>query len=142
MDIDRAALMEAFLAESQDGLAGMEQALIAMEARPADQEQLTAIFRAAHTLKGSAYTMGFQATAELAHALEDLLDAVRKRRVAVTAQLVTLALRSVDVLREMLAALAAGQAEHHAQQPSLLAELRAQGGQAGNGGNGTGGPGG
>jgi two-component system, chemotaxis family, sensor kinase CheA len=126
MDIDRAALMEAFLSESQEGLAGMEQALIALESSPGDKEPLTIVFRAAHTLKGSAHTMGFTATAELAHALEDLLDAVRKRRVALTADMVTLSLRAVDVLREMLALLASDRPDHHPDQAAVRAELTAR----------------
>jgi two-component system, chemotaxis family, sensor kinase CheA len=126
MDIDRAALMEAFVSESQEGLAEMEQALIGMESRPADQAQLQVIFRAAHTLKGSAHTMGFSATAELAHVLEDLLDGVRKGRLPVTPDLVTLALRAVDVLRSLVASLAAGREEQHPQQAALRAELAAR----------------
>ena len=61
MDIDRAALMEAFLADSREGLGAMEQALIALEARPDDRSTARqAIFRAAHTLKGNASTMGLE----------------------------------------------------------------------------------
>jgi two-component system chemotaxis sensor kinase CheA len=126
MEIDRAALMEAFLAESEEGLAGMEQALIALEARPDDRDKLQVVFRAAHTLKGSASTMGFRATAEFAHTLEDLLDAVRGRRVPVTADLISLALEAVDVLREMLADLVAGRQETRPQHAVVRASLAAR----------------
>lgn len=122
--------MEAFLAESQEGLAAMEQGLIALEARPDDRERLQTIFRAAHTLKGSASTMGFRHTAEFAHTLEDLLHAVRGRRLPVTAELISLSLQAVDVLRQMLADLQGGEMqarpEHAAVRASLVALVQTQ----------------
>jgi two-component system chemotaxis sensor kinase CheA len=126
MDIDRAALMEAFLAESQEGLAAMEQSLIALEARPDDRDKIQVIFRAAHTLKGSASTMGFKGAAEFAHTLEDLLDSMRGRRLAVTTDLISLALEAVDVLRKMLTDLAAGRLEARPEHATMRATLKAR----------------
>lgn len=99
IELDRAALLQSFLDESSEGLDEMEQALLQIEARPADPEPLHVVFRIAHTLKGNAFTLGFQALGGFAHTLEDLLDKVREGAVQVTPPMVTALLRAVDALR-------------------------------------------
>ncbi len=108
MDPEFQALAEMFRAESEEGFAAMEQALLALEVRPEDEEVLASLFRAAHTLKGNAASMGFTGLSELAHALENLLDGVRARLVAVTPDLCTLLLESLDALRALLPAALGG----------------------------------
>ena len=76
MDLDRDVLLQTFLEETQENLVSMEQALVALEAHPDDDEALRAVFRGAHTIKGNAATLGFRAVAELAHAFEDVLAPV------------------------------------------------------------------
>ncbi len=98
-DLDVEALRETFLAETDEQLAAMEEALLALEDRPADAEALQTIFRAAHTLKGNAASMGSCSVAELAHALEDLLDRLRRGELAASGGVVTLLLRTVDAIR-------------------------------------------
>jgi two-component system, chemotaxis family, sensor kinase CheA len=99
MDIDREALVELFRAEADEHLLAMEDALLALEAQPGDLELLRTVFRGAHTLKGNASSLGFGALAELAHAVEDLLEPLRAGTAELTADLVTLLLREVDALR-------------------------------------------
>jgi two-component system, chemotaxis family, sensor kinase CheA len=108
IDIDREALLTTFLAEAEEIFGRMEQELVALEARPGDEELLRALFRDAHTLKGSAGLVSFDAVSDLAHDLEGVLARLRDRRLAVTDVLVTLLLRSVDVLRGAVSAAAAG----------------------------------
>jgi two-component system, chemotaxis family, sensor kinase CheA len=110
IDIDREALLTTFLAEAEEIFGRMEQELVALEARPGDEELLRALFRDAHTLKGSAGLVSFDAVSDLAHDLEGVLARLRDRRLAVTDVLVTLLLRSVDVLRGAVSAAAAGAA--------------------------------
>lgn len=102
MDIDLQPILQMFLAESEEGLSAMEEALVALESRPEDDEALGTIFRATHTLKGNASSFGFQALTEFAHVLEDVLDRLRNRELPVTPPLVTLLLQSVDALRQMV----------------------------------------
>lgn len=102
MDIDLQPILQMFLAESEEGLSAMEEALVALESRPEDDEALGTIFRVTHTLKGNASTFGFQALTEFAHVLEDVLDRLRNRQLPVTPPLVTLLLHSVDALRQMV----------------------------------------
>ena len=91
-DIDHDRILDTFLAETEEQLAEME-ALVALEAQPEDSGALQAIFRAAHTLKGNAASMGFAAVAELAHALEDLLDRLRAHTLGVSDRIITLLLQ-------------------------------------------------
>ena len=111
LEIDREALVQTFLAEAEEIFARMEQALVALEVRPGDEEVLHGLFRDAHTLKGSASLVAFDEVRDLAHDVEEVLDRLRKRTLPVSDGLVTLLLRSVDVLRGAVADASAGRAE-------------------------------
>lgn len=123
MDIDLQLVLQTFLAESEEGLSAMEQALVALESRPEDDEALGTIFRAAHTLKGNASSFGFQGVTEFAHVLEDVLDRLRNRALPVTRSLITLLLRSVDALRQMVPDAVAGIERTETTYHALLKEL-------------------
>lgn len=102
-DVDRDALVRLFFEEAEEGLVAMEQALVALEERPADTEALQTVFRVAHTLKGNASSLGFSDLAELTHGLESVLDGLRSGGVSVSREVIDMLLEAVDVLREMLA---------------------------------------
>jgi two-component system chemotaxis sensor kinase CheA len=108
-EIDREALVATFLAEAEEIFAQMEQTLVALEKAPGDDQLLNALFRAAHTVKGSSSLVAFDAVRDLAHDLEDVLERLRKRTLAVSDALVTLLLESVDVLRAAVAEAARGE---------------------------------
>ena len=108
LEIDRELLVQTFLAESAEIFVRMEQALVALERQPGDEEILRGLFRDAHTLKGSAGLVAFDGVSELAHDLEAVLDRLRKKTLGVTDVLVTLLLRSVDLLRTAVSDAAAG----------------------------------
>lgn len=108
LSIDRELLVQTFVAEAEEALAGMERDLVALEARPGDDELIHGLFRAAHTLKGSARMVSFDAVSDLAHELEALLERVRAREVAPGSPLVTLVLHAVDHLRAAVGDAAAG----------------------------------
>lgn len=96
------ALLEAFVAESDEGLREAEDALLALERRPEDAASLASVFRVVHTLKGNSGIFGFEPMTRLAHAMEDLLDRVRGGRTVVSNGTITLLLEAVDVLRGLL----------------------------------------
>jgi two-component system chemotaxis sensor kinase CheA len=100
MDLDRDILLQTFLEETQENLVQMEQALVALETRPSDDEALRAVFRGAHTIKGNAATLGFRAVADFAHLFEDVLARLREHALAPSTALTSLMLRALDVLRE------------------------------------------
>jgi two-component system chemotaxis sensor kinase CheA len=102
MELDRDALIQTFLAETEEQLGEMETALIGLEARPEDEELLATVFRVAHTLKGNCSVLDLAGPESFAHAVEGLLDRLRSGARPVTAALVTLLLAAVDALRQMV----------------------------------------
>ena len=104
MTIDMTQFYQVFFEESAEHLATMEGLLLELDVEHPDSEQLNAIFRAAHSIKGSAGTFGFTDLAETTHILENLLDRIRKQELALRADMVDAFLESGDILREMLEA--------------------------------------
>src|SRR3990170_2710981 len=123
MEIDLDAILLTFSAETEERLSAMEEALIALEAYPEDEKPLEAIFRGAHTIKGNAASLGFSPVAKFAHAFEDLLQHFRSRAVSVTQERITLLLRSVDALRQMVLEAIAGAEELRPEHSALLQQL-------------------
>jgi two-component system chemotaxis sensor kinase CheA len=101
--IDYAALREMFHAEAEEALDAMEQALLRLEAQPEDEDAVATLFRHAHTLKGNAASLRLSRLAELTHALEDVLDALRRRAIPAGDGLMSLLLEATDTLRELVA---------------------------------------
>jgi len=102
--IDMTQFHQVFFEESFEGLEVMESGLLSMDPGAADAEEINAIFRAAHSIKGGSGTFGFSDIAAFTHVMETLLDEMRDGRRQVTSEALEVLLRSVDVLREMLTA--------------------------------------
>ncbi|QIA27873.1 chemotaxis protein CheA [Thermaerobacter sp. PB12/4term] len=99
-----------FLAEGSELLDQLEAGLLDLETGQAEPGTVHAVFRAAHTLKGSAATVGLDGMAQLTHAMENRLDAWRQGQAAPAPGEISRMLAAVDSLRAMLAAVAAGDA--------------------------------
>ncbi|WP_281195536.1 chemotaxis protein CheA [Halorubrum sp. F4] len=99
MDSHRAA----FVAEAEDGITDLNNALLALEADPEDDAAMDDVFRVAHTLKGNAAAMGYEDVSSFGHALEDLLDAVRGGDREITPELMDLLFEGVDAVEAMVA---------------------------------------
>lgn len=104
MSIDMSQFYQVFFEEAGEHLATMESLLLALDIAAPDPEQLNAIFRAAHSIKGSAGTFGFTDMAEVTHILENLLDRVRKGELALRDDMIDAFLDAGDVLKVLLAA--------------------------------------
>ncbi|HXF92350.1 MAG TPA: Hpt domain-containing protein [Nitrospiraceae bacterium] len=91
-----------FAPEAQEYLEVMEGLLLRLEKSPEDAESIQHLFRTAHTLKGSAHTVGFQAIGDVAHPVEDCLGAVREGRLRMSSGLIDLILKAVDVIRALM----------------------------------------
>jgi chemosensory pili system protein ChpA (sensor histidine kinase/response regulator) len=91
-----------FAPEAAEHLETMTRALLALERSGRDEEELQSLFRAVHTLKGAAYTVGVTPVGDLAHRLEDLLVAVREARQPLTPAVVEAAFVGVDALRGLV----------------------------------------
>jgi two-component system chemotaxis sensor kinase CheA len=124
LDIDREAVLKTFVAECEESFYGAESALVALERSPDDRSLVEVVFRAMHTLKGNAFSLGFTAVSEFAHAVEDVLDGIRSGRATPTPPLVTLLLSALDALREMLPEAIAGEDALAPAHAELAARLR------------------
>ncbi len=102
MDLDLSEFKDLFAAEAQEHLDAMNAGLLVLERNPQDQAALANVFRAAHTLKGIAATMGYHDLARLAHALEDRLDVLRQGEGRLTAPLADMLFQGVDALRTLV----------------------------------------
>ncbi|WP_323677441.1 Hpt domain-containing protein [Halorubellus sp. PRR65] len=91
-----------FVQEGEENVTELNNALLELEHEPGDEEAMDRIFRMAHTLKGNAGAMGFEEASDLAHAIEDLLDAVRAGQMAVSADLMDDVFDAVDEFETML----------------------------------------
>lgn len=106
--IDMAEVLQTFIAESQELLQQMEQALLDIEQNPDDPDTLNAIFRAAHTIKGSAGLFGFDLIVAFTHVAESVLDRVRSGELPIDGTLSALLLEAGDHLAGLIAQLDAG----------------------------------
>jgi two-component system, chemotaxis family, sensor kinase CheA len=126
MKIDLTRFRVAFFQEAAEHLDKMEAALLALESGPKDPEQLNAIFRAAHSIKGASGTFGFEDVTRFTHALEDLLDRMRRGEVEPSAERIELLLRACDMLRTILAAAETNGPAPNEMEPLLAAITVAQ----------------
>ena len=102
MSIDMSQFYQVFFDETAEHLTSMESLLLAFDPDAPDADQLNAIFRAAHSIKGGSGTFGFTDMADVTHILETLLDRVRKNEIALTREMVDVFLQTGDVLRGLL----------------------------------------
>lgn len=100
---EMAELREKFAAEADEKIASLESAALTLENNPDDTEQVELLFGAMHTLKGSGGMFGYYKISEFTHDLETLYDFVRKGKLKVTTELLTITLQAIDHLKVLLA---------------------------------------
>lgn len=100
-DLDR-DIFSYFIPEAQEYLELLETNLLRLDKDPQNKELINLLFRTAHTLKGSAYTVGFRSIGDLVHHIEDFMEAVRDGSLLVQPGHTDLILRAVDVVRILL----------------------------------------
>ncbi|QAT86782.1 chemotaxis protein CheA [Corallococcus coralloides] len=116
-------VLAVFADEAEGLVSSMEENLIALEVSPAEG-LLPGILRGAHTLKGAAASLGFQAVTDYTHGVEDLLQALLDGRLALDETRVSLLLGAVDHLRELCQASLAGVDSLGAVHQAHLSRLR------------------
>jgi chemosensory pili system protein ChpA (sensor histidine kinase/response regulator) len=97
-----AEVLSYFAPEAQEYLESLEGQLLRLEKEQGNPDVINRLFRTAHTLKGSAYTVGFQSVGDLTHYIEDFMGAVREGRVKILPGHTDVLLRSVDVVRLLM----------------------------------------
>ncbi|MBI5888152.1 MAG: chemotaxis protein CheA [Deltaproteobacteria bacterium] len=132
--MDVSQIRQTFVAESAELLQELENSLLILEGSPEDTDTIHSLFRAVHTIKGSAGVLGMEAVEKFAHAVESLLSKVRESSLHITKDIVALLLECRDhmaVLVDLSAAASASMPEDVAGQEMILIDrLRSMSPQA------------
>ncbi|MCQ1663932.1 chemotaxis protein CheA [Escherichia coli] len=102
MSMDISDFYQTFFDEADELLADMELHLLVLQPEAPDAEQLNAIFRAAHSIKGGAGTFGFSVLQETTHLMENLLDEARRGEMQLNTDIINLFLETKDIMQEQL----------------------------------------
>lgn len=102
MAIDISQFYQVFFEETKEHLQQIEQLLLKLNVNQPDIEQLNAIFRAAHSIKGGSATFGFNDITSVTHVLESLLDKLRKKELDLQSSMIDMFLQAADVLNIQL----------------------------------------
>lgn len=121
--MDPSRYAELFLTESQEHLSAINTSLLELERTPGAEAPVAALFRAMHTIKGMAATMGYQAVTEIAHEAESLLEGVRRGAIRTDATVADLLFSSADLLERTIEATTEGHASPDAHD--VLERMRA-----------------
>ena len=127
-------VLPAFISEAQEQIESLEQLLLQLEDAPGDSELLNALFRCAHTVKGSAGIFGLNRVVAFTHHVETLLDKLREGQIELTPALSTLLLQCNDQLRALIAQAAAAEEDEPAtamaERAALVERLQAASGDS------------
>jgi len=108
-DIDQSDFADLFKAEADDYLAKLQQGLLSLEKNPDQPPVVEEVFRAAHTLKGSARMMGYRDIEQIAHHLESLFDRIKTGKLRLTSSITDQGLAAIDAMSRAVASAASGQ---------------------------------
>lgn len=120
-ELDMTQYLDLFLQEAEEQLEILEKETLLLEKDPTD-DRMNAIFRAAHTLKGSGRAMGFINLADLTHEMENVLDLLRSKKLHVNTQIADALLRCLDTLRDATTSISDGNGDQ-VQAKELILEL-------------------
>ena len=109
--LDKSGIIEFFLIEAGEHLQNLNRGLLALEKDPSDAAMIDELFRAAHTLKGSAAMMGFQGISDVSHRAEDMLSMYRAGNITITKATLNFLFDSVDAIKLLVDGVAAKQPE-------------------------------
>ncbi len=123
-DMDMSQYLGAFLDETDDNVQKLDDLLLALEKNMVDMDVINEIFRAAHTLKGMAGTMGFTNMMGLTHAMEDRLDAARKGTRPLTENDMNMLFTGLDTLQAMADSIRGGGNDSHIDVSEMVHNLR------------------
>ncbi len=109
--LDKSGIIEFFLVEAGEHLQNLNKGLLSLEKDPGDTAMIDELFRAAHTLKGSAAMMGFQGVSGVAHKAEDMLGQFRSGTIPICKETLNFLFDSVDAVKVMVDGVAGNQPE-------------------------------
>lgn len=100
--MDVSQYLEIFIDESEEHLQTLSDCIMVLEKEPDNKDTINEVFRAAHSLKGMAGTMGFKRMQHLTHDMENVFQEVRSDRVKVTSGMIDLLFKCLDALEGYL----------------------------------------
>ncbi len=100
--MDVSQYLEIFIDETKEHLQSLNQQLLVLETEPENTETINEIFRAAHSLKGMAGTMGYKRMQRLTHDMENVFSEIRNGKMSVSADLVDVLFKGLDALEGYL----------------------------------------
>ena len=100
--MDVSQYLEIFIDETKEHLQSLNTSILDLEQDPSSMDTVNEIFRAAHSLKGMAGTMGFKRMQALTHDMENVFSEVRNGTFAVTAEIIDVLFQCLDALDEYL----------------------------------------
>ncbi len=122
-DFDASEFFDLFVQEAKEQIEALDRAVIGLEQQPDAPDLIEQIFRAAHSLKASAASQGFEEMSHISHALENVFERIRNGELTTEAELIDVLLAGVDALKAHLASTIAGEVPPEAGE--VLAELQA-----------------
>jgi len=100
MDIDVNEYRSIFLEETKELIEQFEKSLLQLEKEPNNTDAIQSLFRAAHTIKGSSSSLGFDSLAKFTHSLESLMDMVRSSKLALNQNIINILFKGLDFIQE------------------------------------------
>ena len=122
-DFDVSQYLGIFLDEAEEQIQVLDESIVLLEHDKENMDLINKIFRAAHTLKGSSASMGFDKIAHLTHAMESVLDRLRHKELALSTDIVNLLLESLDNLQLLKEEIVSGQ-EGESDASDLISKLK------------------
>ncbi len=121
--MDVSQYLEMFIEETKEHLQSLNSQILVLEKEPDNQETITEIFRAAHSLKGMAGTMGFSKMQKVTHDLENVFSEVRSGKMEVSTKLVDVMFKGIDLLESLLDSIQNTSNEGDVDPTQLIDEL-------------------
>lgn len=121
--MDVSQYLEIFIDETREHLQSLNEQLLILEKEPENKDTINEIFRAAHTLKGMAGTMGYKRMQNLTHNMENIFSEIRNEKMSVTATIVDLLFKGLDALENYLSNISTTGDEGTEEYTEIISQL-------------------
>ncbi len=121
--MDVSQYLEIFIDETKEHLQNLNEQLLILESEPENENTINEIFRAAHSLKGMAGTMGYKRMQKLTHNMENVFSEIRNGKMKVKSELVDVLFRGLDALESYLENIQASADEGTEDNDSIIVDL-------------------
>ncbi|HDP25276.1 MAG TPA: chemotaxis protein CheA [Deltaproteobacteria bacterium] len=117
-------LIQVFVEESEEEIRELEAGLIRLEEDTEDEATINRVFRAAHTIKGSAGLVGFESVSIFTHIIENILDRIRDHELPITKNLISTLLSAVDLLKRLISTSVEGRESDVAEIEAMITSMK------------------